>query len=57
MQVEFKTLLESGSEINIMTQTYIAKLGLSPQKTNIRAQKIERSPLKMYEMTTAKFLI
>lgn len=40
-----------------MTQAYAVKLGLSPQKTNVGAQKIDGLSLEVYEMALAKFSI
>lgn len=52
-----KALIDSSSEVNAMTLAYIVKLGLTIQKTSIKAQKINGSTLKTYSITTAKFLI
>lgn len=40
-----------------MILAYVAKLGLNPQKTLVRAQKIVSLPLKMYRMSSTKFSI
>ncbi len=38
-----------------MTPTYAVKLGLTNQKTSIKVQKIDSSPLDSYDMTSARF--
>ena len=38
-----------------MTPAYKAQLGFKVQKTNIGAQKIDKSPLKTYRMVIATF--
>ncbi len=45
-----RALINSGSEVNIMTLAYTAKLGPTTRKTNIGAQKIDGLPLKTYCM-------
>ena len=40
-----------------MTPAYAAKLGLTTQKTSIGAKKIDGSPLKTYDILSAKFLL
>lgn len=40
-----------------MVLVYIVKLGFSPQKTSIVAQKIDSSPLETYYITSTKFLV
>lgn len=48
-------LIDSKSEVNVMTLAYVAKLGLVTQKINVRAQKIDGSPLEIYGMVSAMF--
>ena len=48
-------LLNSGSEINAMTLTYAAYLGLKLRVTNVRAQKIDGSSLATYSMIITAF--
>ena len=48
-------LINLGNEVNTMTPAYTKKLGLWTQKTNIRAQKIDKSLLETYEMVIAAF--
>ncbi len=40
-----------------MTPAYAAKLGLITRKTSVEAQKIDGSPLKIYGMTSPRFLL
>lgn len=40
-----------------MTLVFVLNLGLSIQKTNIGAQKIDSSPLKTYGMATTAFSV
>ncbi len=40
-----------------MTSAYATKLGLTAQKTSIRAQKIDGLPLETYGMVSASFLL
>ena len=48
-------LLNFGSKVNAMTLTYIAQLDLKLQKTNISAQKIDKSSLKTYSIVSSAF--
>lgn len=47
-------MINSGSEIHIITPAYIAKLGLTTQKFSVGARKINSSFIKTYDMTIAK---
>ncbi len=40
-----------------MTPAYATELGLTTQKTNVRAQKMDGSPLETYGMASARFSI
>ncbi len=40
-----------------MILVYVTKLGLTAQKTSVRAQKIEGSPVDTYGMVSASFLL
>ena len=40
-----------------MTLAYIVELGLTIQKTSVRAQKINGLPLKTYGMALTRFLV
>ena len=50
-------LLDSGSKVNAMTPAYTAWLGLNVQKTDIGAQKIDKSTLATYGMVIAAFQV
>ena len=52
-----RALINSGSKVNAMTLAYTKKLGLRTQKTDLRAQKIDGSLLKTYEMVIAAFQV
>ena len=54
---QVEALVDSGSEVNAMTPTFVAKLGLSTQPTNVGDQKIDGFALKTYGMTIAGFSI
>lgn len=54
-QAKVKTLINSSSEVNVITTIFIAKLRLRPRPTNISVQKIESSPLETYNMSLAVF--
>ena len=46
-------LLNSKSEVNVMTSAYTAYLGLKVRVTDIGAQKIDRFSLAIYDMVIA----
>ena len=48
-------LLDFKSKINTMTPAYTVQLGLKMQKIDVDAQKINRFPLKTYNMIIAVF--
>ena len=50
-------MINSGSKANVITLTFIAKLGFSIQLIGIDAQKIDSSALKTYGMVIAGFSI
>ena len=52
---KIRTLINSGSGVNIMTPAYAAKLGFKVQKTDIRTQKIDNSILDTFGMVLADF--
>ena len=52
-----KALINSGSEINVMSPAYIKKLGLWIRKTDVGAQKIDGSCLNTFRMVIAGFQI
>ena len=43
-----RALIDSGSEVIAMTPAYAKKLGLWTQKTDVKAQKIDRSSLDTF---------
>ncbi len=53
-QLEVKALINFGSEVNVMTPAFVAKLGLRPRPINVRAQKIDGSPLETHGMVSAR---
>lgn len=52
---EIRALIDSESELNAMALTYMKKLDLLMQKTDIEAQKIDRSILQTYGIVIAGF--
>lgn len=54
---EVWALINSGSKINAITPTYIAKLSLKIRYINIRAQKIDGSIFKTFEIVLTNFKI
>ena len=54
---QVKALIDSGSEVNIMTPGFAAKISLAPTSTKVATQTINVSALKMYDMVIARFLI
>ena len=48
-------LLDSENKVNAMTLAYMAQLGLKVQRTDVGAQKIDRSSLATYSMVIAAF--
>ncbi len=50
-----KALLDSGSEVNAMSQVFAQQLGLKIRKTNVRAQKIDSTTLETYRMVVSIF--
>lgn len=53
--VEVQTLIDSESEVNAMTSIFTKKLGLRLWKTNIEAQKIDRSTFETYSIVITGF--
>lgn len=52
-----QALINSSSKVNAMLPTYAKKLGLQIWKTDVRAQKIDGSPLNIFEMVIIGFQI
>ena len=54
-QRQVKALLDSGSEVNAMSPTYVEKLDVKTRKTNVRTQKIDGSALETFGIVIADF--
>ena len=54
---QVRALLDSGSEVNAMSSTYVEKLGLKTRKTNVGAQKIDGSALEIFGMVITDFQV
>lgn len=52
---KMRALINSSSEVNAMTQAYTSKLGLKICRTNVGAQKINRSTFETFGMILANF--
>ena len=50
-------MLDSGSEVNAMSPTYVERLGLKTRRTYVGAQKIDGSALDTFEMVIADFQV
>lgn len=56
-QDEMLILIDSGREVNVMTPTYVSKLGLKVRPTNVGVQKFDGSTLKIFGMVLASFQV
>ena len=56
-QEQVKALLDSGSEVNVMSPAYAKSLSLKTWKTDVRAQKIDGSALETFGMVIADFQV
>ncbi len=56
-QDQIEALLNSGSEVNAMSQAFAQQLGLKIRKTNVGAQKIDGTTLKTYGMVVSIFSV
>ena len=56
-QKQVRALLNSGNKVNAMSPAYIEKLGLKTRKTNVGAQKIDGSALKIFGMVITDFQV
>lgn len=54
---KIKTLIDLGSEVNTISPAYVKKLGFRMQKTNVDAQKIDKSCLNIFEILIASLSI
>ncbi len=52
-----KALLDSESEVNVMSQVFAQQLGLKIRKTNVGAQKIDGTTLETYGMVFSTFSV
>ncbi len=52
-----EALLDSGSVINAMSQTFAQQLGLKIRKINVGAQKIDGTTLETYGMVVSTFSV
>lgn len=52
---EIRDLINFGSKVNTMTSAYALKLSLKIRQTNVGAQKIDDSIVKMFRMVLASF--
>lgn len=50
-------MINSRSEVNLMTLANIVKLDLITQKTNVCMQKIDSSALEIYKIVVMAFLV
>ena len=48
-------MIDLRSEVNVIAPAYVKKLGLRLRKTDVGAQKIDRSTLETYSMVIAGF--
>ena len=56
-QATIQALINSGSEVNAMTPAYAKQLGTQTRKTDVGAQKINRSSLDTFEMVVTGFQV
>ena len=54
---EVQALINSSNKVNAIMLMYALKLGLKVRITNIRAQNIDGSTLKTFEMVCASFQV
>lgn len=54
---KIQILLDSGSEVNTITLVYIAQLGFKDQSTNVKAQEINNSIFKTFEVVLVNFQV
>ena len=56
-KTQAQALIDSGSEVNVMTPAYKSRLGLRAHHTNVEAQKIDDSTLQTFEIVLADFQV
>lgn len=54
-QAKTQTLIDFGTKVNAMTQSYVVKLGFKVQPIIVDVQKIDGSILKTSKMVIASF--
>ena len=54
---DVKALIDLGNEVNAMTPAYASKLGFRARHTDVGAQKIDGSTLKIFGMVLASFQV
>ncbi len=52
-----EAMLDTKSEVNVMSQAFAYQLGLRIRKTNVEAQKIGGTTLKIYGMVVSTFSV
>lgn len=52
-----KTLINFSNEVNLITLSYVVKLGLTTQKTSVKVQKINSSLLETYDIALTDYLL
>ena len=52
---QVQALIDYRTEVNVMAMAYASKLGLKVYPTNVGAQKIDGSTLKIFEIVLASF--
>ncbi len=50
-------MLDSGSEVNAISQAFAQQLGLKIRKTNVEVQKIDGTTLETYGMVPSTFSV
>ena len=50
-------MLNNGNKVNAMSPAYAKRLGLKTWKTNVGAQKIDRTALETFGMVIANFQV
>ena len=54
---QIEALLDSGSKVNAMSQTFAQQLGFKICKTNVGVQKIDSTTLETYEIVVSTFSV
>ena len=56
-QEQIRTLLNNGSEVNVMSLAYVEKLGIKIRKINVGVEKNDSSTLKAFGIVIADFQV